>query len=278
MCRLLGYLGASVQLDRLLEKPEHSLIVQSYQPREMTAGLLNADGFGIGWYHPQKQAYPYTYKNVLPIWSDINLPQLSRYIESNCILGYVRSATPGLPVDFINCQPFTEENLLFVHNGYIENFRQTLYRPIRNSLSDRIYQAIHGTTDSEHIFALILNQWQIQPNISLKEALVNALKQLDELAISHNANFSANMILGNGKEMVACRYSNRQSSPTLYYSQDDLLYPNSVRKTPPDGDKVSSDFVLIASEPMFAGNWNSCPEKSIITVGENLDVSINSIS
>ena len=269
MCRLLGYLGASVQLNRLLEKPEHSLIVQSYQPREMTGGLLNADGFGIGWYHPQKQVFPYTYKNTLPIWSDINVSQLSRYIESNCILGYVRSATPGLPVDLINCQPFTQENLLFVHNGYIDNFRQTLYRPIRNSLSDRIYQAIHGTTDSEHIFALILNQWQVQPDISLRDALINALKQLDELAISNNANFSANIILGNGKEIAACRYSNRQSSPTLYYSKDDLLSYN---------DGASSDFVLIASEPMFAGNWNSCPEKSIITVGEDLDVSINSIS
>ncbi len=263
MCRLLGYLGTSVQLNRLLEKPEHSLIVQSYQPREMTSGLLNADGFGIGWHHPEQEVFPYTYKNTLPIWSDINLPQLSRYIVSKSILGYVRSATPGLSVDLINCQPFTQENLLFVHNGYIDNFRQTLYRPIRNSLSDRIYQAIHGTTDSEHIFALILNQWQIEPKLSLKEALARGLKQLDELAVTYNANFSANMILGNGKEMVACRYSNRQSCPTLYYIQDDLLFPNAV---------------ILASEPLFAGNWNSCPKKSIISVGKNFEVSIDSIS
>ena len=263
MCRLLGYLGKSVQLDHLLQKPEHSLIVQSYQPREMTAGLLNADGFGIGWYHPQKSVPPYIYKNVLPIWSDINLPQLSRYIETNCMVGYVRSATLGLPVDLINCQPFTQENLLFVHNGYIDNFRQTLYRPIRNSLSDRVYQSIQGTTDSEHIFALIINQWEIQPDISLRSALVNALKQLDQLATSYNANYSANIILSNSKELVACRYSNRQSSPTLYYIYDDLLYP---------------DAVILASEPLFAGNWNSCSKKSVISVGENLEVSINSIS
>lgn len=47
MCRLLGYLGSSIQLDRILIKPEHSLVVQSYKPQEMTAGLLNADGFGL---------------------------------------------------------------------------------------------------------------------------------------------------------------------------------------------------------------------------------------
>ena len=48
MCRLLGYLGEPILLDAILYKPEHSLIVQSYDPREMTSGLLNADGFGIG--------------------------------------------------------------------------------------------------------------------------------------------------------------------------------------------------------------------------------------
>ena len=263
MCRLLAYLGSPIQLDYLLEKPEHSLIVQSYQPREMTAGLLNADGFGIGWYHPEKQTAPYIYKNVLPIWSDINLPQLSRYIESNCILGYVRSATPGLPVDLINCQPFYHEQLLFIHNGYIDNFRQTLYRPIRNSLNDYTYQSVDGTTDSEHIFALILSELQTEPNYSLQQALVNALKKLNQLAKLHDTNFSANLVLSNSRQLIACRYSNRQQSPSLYYLQDDPLYPNAV---------------IVASEPMFAGNWNSCPEKSLISVGENLDVSINFIS
>ncbi|MBD2018667.1 class II glutamine amidotransferase, partial [Leptolyngbya sp. FACHB-36] len=132
MCRLLGYLGPRVQLDRLLFKPEHSLIVQSYQPKEMTAGLLNADGFGVGWYHPERQNEAFVYKNTLPIWSDVvNLPSLSRYVESGCILANVRSATPGLTVDLSNCQPFQYQRLLAMHNGAIEQFRQSLYRPIR---------------------------------------------------------------------------------------------------------------------------------------------------
>ncbi|MHC5729947.1 MAG: ergothioneine biosynthesis protein EgtC, partial [Nostoc sp.] len=42
MCRLLAYLGSPVSLEHLLYKPEHSLIVQSYQPREMTSGVVNA--------------------------------------------------------------------------------------------------------------------------------------------------------------------------------------------------------------------------------------------
>ena len=263
MCRLIGYLGSNIQLNRLLEKPEHSLIVQSYQPREMTAGLLNADGFGIGWYHPERKALPYTYKNVLPIWSDINVPQLSRYVESNCILSYVRSATPGLPVDLINCQPFTQENLLFIHNGYIDNFRNSLYRPIRGTLNDSTYQAISGTTDSEHIFALIIDQLQTHTHLSLKQSLANALGKLTELAQTAQVCFSANIVISDGKQLVASRYAHCQANPTLYWLRDDPIYPDSV---------------IVASEPLFEGNWNSCPSNSIISVRENLEVNIDSIA
>ena len=106
MCRIFGYLGQPIYLDRLIEKPEHSLIVQSYQPKELRTALLNADGFGLGWYHLRdRRALPYLYKNTLPIWNDINLPHLCRYVETHCAIANVRSATPGLAVDLSNCHP-----------------------------------------------------------------------------------------------------------------------------------------------------------------------------
>ena len=52
MCRLLAYLGEPIPLEELIFKPEHSLVVQSYQPKELEFALLNADGFGLGWHHP----------------------------------------------------------------------------------------------------------------------------------------------------------------------------------------------------------------------------------
>jgi ergothioneine biosynthesis protein EgtC len=262
MCRLLGYLGSAIELDQLLSKPEHSLIVQSYQPREMTAGFVNVDGFGLGWYHPHRDTAPYRYQNILPIWSDINLPSLSRYIETSCILAYVRSATPPLAVDFSNCQPFTFDRLLFVHNGFINNFRQSLYRPIRNLLSDEIYQTINGTTDSEHIFALILTEWQKSAHQSLQFALESALQRLTRLAKNACTYFSANIILSDGKQLIASRYANRHPVPSLYWLRDDPNYPDSV---------------ILASEPLFQGNWNHCPENSLIRVAENLDVTIHPV-
>ena len=246
-----------MQLDRLLYKPEHSLIVQSYQPREMTAGLLNADGYGLGWYHPQRQTEPYTYKNLLPIWSDINLPSLSRYIESGCVLTNVRSATPGLAVDLSNCQPFQHRHLLGMHNGAIANFRQTLYRPIRDRLSDVAYAAVVGNTDSEHIFALLINELEDSPELSLAAALERTLAIVEKLATDQQVSFSANLIVSDGQQLVASRFAAGVATPTLYWLRDDVRFPQSV---------------LIASEPLFEDNWMACPERSILTVSNDLDI------
>lgn len=262
MCRLLGYLGSPILLDYLLSKPEHSLIVQSYQPREMTSGLLNADGFGVGWYHPQRDTEPFTYKNTSPIWSDINLSSLGRYIESGCIVANVRSATGGLAVDLSNCHPFRYQRLLFTHNGFIENFQRTLYRPIRDRLNDAAYQSIQGLTDSEHIFALLINELLAAPDITLEKALHNTLQILIDLAKSHQVNFSANLIVTDGNHIVASRFATRSPVPSLYWLRDDPTFP---------------DAVIIASEPLFLGDWKKCPEHSIISVGADLDIEINKL-
>jgi glutamine amidotransferase len=262
MCRLLGYLGLPVQLDRLLYNPEHSLIVQSYQPQEMTAGLLNADGFGVGWYHPLRDTSPFTYKTTLPVWSDVNLPHLSRYVESGCVLANVRSATLGQAVDLSNCQPFQHRLLLGIHNGFIANFRQSLYRPIRDRLSDVAYCAIGGSTDSEHIFALVIHELETAPHIPLTVALQRTLLILRDLAEAHQVGLSANLILSDGQQLIACRFAHRTAVPSLYWLHDPAILPQSV---------------LIASEPLFPGNWTSLPEFSILRVTHDLSIQIDSI-
>ena len=259
MCRLLGYLGPPIALDYLLYKPEHSLIVQSYQPREMNSGLLNADGFGVGWYHLQRDTDPFTYKNIIPIWNDINLPSLGRYVESGCVLASVRSATPGQAVDLSNCHPFEYQRLLCIHNGRIENFRQTLYRPLRDRLGDVAYQSIKGSTDSEHLFALLINELQANPSVTLEQALQTGLLTLDELATSHQVVASANMLVSDGHRLVASRFASGTLAPSLYWLRDDPAFPEAV---------------IIASEPLFDGNWKRFPEQSILSVGEDLDIQI----
>ncbi|MDJ0554140.1 MAG: ergothioneine biosynthesis protein EgtC [Microcoleaceae cyanobacterium MO_207.B10] len=259
MCRLLGYIGPPILLESIISKPEHSLVVQSYKPLEMQEALLNADGFGIGWYHPHQETEPFTYKNIQPIWNDLNLNSLNRYVESGTILGYVRSATPGQAVDLSNCQPFCYENLLFIHNGYIDKFRQSLYRQIRDRLKDIAYQSINGSTDSEHIFALLINEITVEMNYDLKNVLKTTLGILTELATICEVKFLANTIVSDGNQLVASRFAQGTIPPSLYYLKNDPKFPESV---------------IIASEPLFTAEWKKIPEQSIIKVTKNLDIEI----
>lgn len=238
MCRLVSYLGSSIQLDELLYKPEHSLYQQSYKPKELKSGLVCADGVGVGWYDDKGKAF--TYRNTIPIWNDPNLEELSHYVKSDCVVGYVRLAGTGQTLDISNCQPFRSDKLLFVHNGAIANFEETLFRPIRSSLSDSIYRQVKGITDSEHIFALLSEQWQLSPDCTLLDALQTALITITDLAKKYDTSFSANVIVSDGQSLAASRYAYGTEAPTLYWTCDDVNHPTHI---------------IVASEPLSNQNW-----------------------
>lgn len=50
MCRHLGWLGAQVAVSSLVLDPPQGLRVQSYAPRRQKHGLMNADGWGVGFF------------------------------------------------------------------------------------------------------------------------------------------------------------------------------------------------------------------------------------
>jgi glutamine amidotransferase len=187
----------------------------------------------------------------MPMWNDPNLAPLCRYVTTGCAIAYVRSATPGQGVDISNCQPFQSGNLLFSHNGYIKQFREKLYRPMRHEMSDRVYASIHGSTDSEHIWGLLLTALADHPHISLEKALEAALEKLMALAYEYDAPTAANVLVSDGQKLVGCRLASHHRAPSLYWLRDDPKFPGAV---------------LVASEPLFDGNWVSCEESSLFTL------------
>lgn len=262
MCRLLGYLGPAIALDSLILQPPHSLMVQSYAPKELEVALLNADGFGLGWYHATEPQAPFTYRNVLPMWNDPNVEPLCRYITTGCALAYVRSATPGQGVDLSNCQPFQSGSLLFTHNGYIKQFRETLYRPMRKLMSDRVYASVEGNTDSEHIWGLVLTALAAQPEISLKVALATALRQLLALANEYDTPMAANVLISDGQKLVGSRVASHGRAPSLYWLRQSPQFPEAV---------------IVASEPLFDAPWTALPETSLFTLTADCDPQFHSL-
>ncbi|MEO0406507.1 MAG: ergothioneine biosynthesis protein EgtC [Cyanobacteria bacterium P01_A01_bin.135] len=256
MCRILGYLGEAIPLEWLLYQPEHSLVHQSYQPQEMTAGLLNADGFGVGWYRAEEV---FCYRSVMPIWNDANLPDISRYVASDGIIASIRSATAGSQVSLSNCPPFRYQQTLMVHNGAVTNFQETLLTPLRDRLSPQFARRIQGSTDSEYLFALIL---QLESEgATLDRALAEAIALLLSLGQQHSVEVSANVLIHRGNQLVACRAGNKSPEPTLYWLQGDDNLPG----------------VVVASEPLWDGKWQPLPEHTLITVEGDRLVQLQSL-
>jgi ergothioneine biosynthesis protein EgtC len=260
MCRFITYLGPPTRLERIVSESEHSLVVQSYQPQEMTSGVVNADGFGVGWYNPELESTPCVYTNTCPIWSDRNLPGLGHHIASSCIFANVRSATPGQAVDQSNCQPFAYRELLFMHNGFIENFRHTLMRPVRDALQDEYYTAIEGSTDSEHVFALLLQflHGETYTRKNVQAAVQATLTQLMRWAEPKQTQLVLNLAVTNGEFVVAARFASSAPAPSLYYAVDTAEFPRAT---------------LIASERPFASDaWQTVAEDEILSCDTQLQL------
>lgn len=117
MCRHLGWLGAQVAVSSLVLDPPQGLRVQSYAPRRQKHGLMNADGWGVGFFDG---AIPRRWRSPAPLWGDTSFHSVAPALRSHCILAAVRSATVGMPIEVSATPPFTDGHWLLAHNGVVD--------------------------------------------------------------------------------------------------------------------------------------------------------------
>ncbi len=170
---------------------------------------MNGDGFGIGWYAPTFCNSPAIFKEVSPAWNNQNLRDIARVTKSSCIFAHVRAATIGGQVSRTNWHPFSWHNYLFMHNGTVFDFPK-MQRSLRRGLSDEAYSLIKGNTDTEHIFALFIDQIKEvkKPTVEqLAEALL-VIAQVELLKKKAGISLAStmNLVLSDGKSLVATRY------------------------------------------------------------------------
>ena len=258
MCRLLTYIGKEVNLHELIYSPEHSIVKQSYQPKEMRSGVINADGFGVGWYQPEIDDSPAVFKSPMPIWSDLNLLSISRKILTPCALVQVRGASRGMAIVHSNSHPFAKEKYLFMHNGVTENFRGALMRVLRHELLDEDYAGIEGTTDSEHIFALFLSNLHRQNGrpADMVECLLQTIDQMLSFARKFDSQLVLNIALSDGESNVVTNFSTFPVAASLYFIENPQPVPRSV---------------LICSERLFQDSaWQPVPQNHFVRAGKDM--------
>lgn len=278
----MAYKGTPIIMDKLLYQPKNSLINQSFHAREIEEPL-NGDGFGVGWYVPEINDEPITFVSVNPAWNNRNLRNLAPRIRTDCMVAHVRAASVG-DVSESNCHPFQHKNLLMAHNGGVEDFGH-IKRHIRDPLSDDLYNWIKGQTDSEHIFAFLLNYLFANHKVISPDAVADAFEytfaNVKKLMAENGVKEPAylNMIITNGLFFVGTRYcSDPKEEPlTLYHSEGSrYVVENGVTRmfAPEDDDQA----VLVVSEKLTDdANWTMIPKNHLVIVEQTLNVRIKPI-
>ena len=144
MCRHLGWLGEPRSVASLVLDPPYGLLVQSYSPRRQKHGLMNADGWGVGFFDVDGVAR--RWRSAAPLWGDASFASVAPALRSGCVVAAVRSATVGMPIEPSASAPFTDGQWLLSHNGLVD---RRCYRPP---------SAAESTNDSALLAALIFDR------------------------------------------------------------------------------------------------------------------------
>jgi glutamine amidotransferase len=184
MCRHLGWLGADASVSSLMLDPPFGLRVQSYAPRRQKHCLLNADGWGVGFFDGE---VPRRWRSPAPLWGDTSFDSVAPALRSRCVVAAVRSATVGMPIDISATAPFTDGHWLLSHNGVVD--RTVL--PLTSTAESVCDSAMLAAT----IFALGL------------DALGETIAQIGAL----DPNARLNILAANGSRMLATAWGDTLS-------------------------------------------------------------------
>ncbi|MBF6350503.1 ergothioneine biosynthesis protein EgtC [Nocardia flavorosea] len=256
MCRHLGYVGPPASVGELLLRGPHSLRTQSWAPREMRGGgTINADGFGVAWWGPDPASVT-RYRNPDPIWTDPAVEEVLPQLTSHAVLGSVRSATVGMPVQRSACAPFLWNRWAFSHNGVVPQWR-TVLTAVLSDLDvtatragmTRRYETSHlleaeALTDSAALWMLL--RGLLDPDIpaGLAEDPGTALRLLVTTVLHHAPEARVNLLICDGRGLWAS---------TCYHSLSAL---------------VTEDFAILSSEPYDDDpRWQSLPDRVVVHAG-----------
>jgi glutamine amidotransferase len=211
VCRIAAYVGGPIRARDVVSTPPHSLYVQSYKPREMQSGTVNADGYGAAFWLDDGVPEPAVYRTPAPIWADPNQKWMNDRLPVRSLIAAVRSATPGIGYELANVQPFARGRVAFAHNGFVEGFHRGPERALRDSLGRDAYEGIEGSSDSEHLFALLNDSLG-----ALHDSVRAGIHRLESICEELNRKAVATLVVGDGEQLVGLRWARGYEPATLY--------------------------------------------------------------
>ena len=277
MCRLYG-LQATHPTRAACEllDAQNALIRQS---REDARGLSNPHGWGMGHVAGGTTS---CFRQVEPASESPDYRKEALGTEGTTVLAHVRRATVGDP-DHANTHPFRHGPALLIHNGHVPAFDRVRPRLLDRLDEDR-RRSVRGTTDSEHVFALLRQLRDEAPGESLHTVTREAVHLVQDWtadeapgAIVHasDADFSdlshdelenalgLNLLWTDGTTLGGARLNR-----TLWALQRDRVHTCEIcghaHADPPDDAEYRS--TTLASERLTDEDWTEVPNGSVFHV------------
>ncbi|WP_227979873.1 ergothioneine biosynthesis protein EgtC [Nocardia spumae] len=282
MCRHLGYLGPPAAVGELLTRGAHSLRTQAWAPNDMRrGGTINADGFGVAWWVPAEvpsvdgsdmadgrtagriggrspiALLASRYRNSAPIWTDPAVDEVLPQLRSTAVLGAVRSATVGMPVERSACAPFIDAGWAFSHNGVIPDWRLVLPTVAARFGAPDLLTA-EAATDSAVLWVILCaalsgighsrgadghSAGSPEGAVPRADAVAEVLAAVACAVLAQAPGARLNLLLGDGETLWAT---------TVYHSLSVL---------------VADDFAAVASEPYDDDpRWREIADRQVLTV------------
>lgn len=175
MCRHLGWLGEPVSIASLVLDPPCGLRVQSYAPRRQKHGLINADGWGVGFFdHEQVRRW----RSASPLWGDMSFASVSPALYTNCIVAAVRSATVGMPIEASASAPFSDGTWVLSHNGIVDRGVLPLNAAAESTVDSAVLAALIFDRGLDNLGDTLLEVGAADPGARLNIVAANGSRLL----------------------------------------------------------------------------------------------------
>jgi glutamine amidotransferase len=279
MCRLYGLQATHPTRPACeLLDAQNALIQQS---REDARGLSNPHGWGMG---QIANGTTSCFRQVRPASESPDYRAEALGTEGTTVLAHVRRATVGDP-DHANTHPFRHGPALLIHNGHVPAFDRVRPR-LLDRLDEKRRRSVRGTTDSEHVLALLLQLRDEAPDASLHTVTREAVHLVqgwvtdaaaDATVRATDADFQSlshdeleqflglNLLWTDGDALGGSRLNR-----TLWVRRRDHVHTcplcgNPHADPPPDADYRS---VTLASERLTDEDWTEVPNGAVFHVDE----------
>jgi glutamine amidotransferase len=175
MCRHLAWLGEPCSVASLVLDPPYGLLVQSYSPRRQKHGLMNADGWGVGFFDT---GVARRWRSAAPMWGDTSFASIAPALTSGCILAAVRSATIGMPIEPSASAPFTDGQWLLSHNGLVDRAVLPLSSKAESTVDSALLAALIFDRGLDALGDTIVEVAAADPNARLNMLAANGTRLL----------------------------------------------------------------------------------------------------